>query len=121
MADLKLFTAPYDKCKRELVNFRNENRTDDRDAAYFDWRYTARPLAGMPIIVWAESEQGRRVGSLSMASHQYLINGRLCPVGILGDISVSKESRERRLRYPGRLAGAAALHGDAHVLAARLD
>ena len=83
----------YEECKAEFVSFRNANRDTYRDEAYFDWRYLRRPCELKPVIIWAETHAGVKIGALSLAPHLYMINNRLSLVGILGDISVAQEWR----------------------------
>jgi len=93
MPQTKFIIASYEKCKKDFIEFRNANRDTKRDASYFDWRYLGRPNEQKPIIVWAEAEQGVKIGALSLIPHHYLINNKVAHVGVLGDISVAKEWR----------------------------
>lgn len=94
MADITFLSTSYEKSKYDFIAFRNANREIIQSETYFDWRYLTRPCKQLkPIIVWAETVQGRKVGSLSVVPDYYMINNRLCPIGVLGDISVSRECR----------------------------
>lgn len=92
--DLELSAVPYEKCKKDLVEFRNRNRQTGRGLDYFDWRYLKRPSGREPVIVQAvEKGSGAVVGSLSLIPHEYSVNGAPCLFGVLGDISVSESAR----------------------------
>jgi GNAT superfamily N-acetyltransferase len=93
MIRIKFVIASYEECKKDFIEFRNANRETKRDGTYFDWRYLERPNEQKPIIVWAETEQGVKIGALSLIPHHYLIYNMIADVGILGDISVAKEWR----------------------------
>src|SRR5574341_2169636 len=93
MPRIKFTTTSYEECKNDLIEFRNANRDTMRDGSYFDWRYLERPSEQKPIIVWAETEQGVKVGALSLIPHHFTINNKAAYVGLLGDISVAKEWR----------------------------
>jgi predicted acetyltransferase len=86
---------PYEKCKADLLAFRNANRQTKQDETYIDWRYAGRPCKLQPIIVWAETDRGGKIGSLSLIPHHYMINNRVVPLGVLGDISVAEQWRGR--------------------------
>ena len=94
MADIRFLTTSYEKCKYDFIAFKNANRATKQTETYFDWRYLNRPWNKLkPIIIWAESSEGKKIGSLSLVSHYYMINNRLSPVGVMGDISVEKNWR----------------------------
>lgn len=106
--DLELSAVPYEKCKKDLMAFRNANRQTGRDGRYFDWRYLKRPSCRQPLIVWAvEKGSGSAVGSLSLIPHEYSVNGAPFLFGVLGDISVSESARGKGIA--GRMLGH--LHG----------
>ncbi|MCC6502889.1 MAG: GNAT family N-acetyltransferase [Deltaproteobacteria bacterium] len=92
MLEIKLSETSYEKSASKIISLRNSNRAVPRDANYFNWRYSQRPCDGKPIIIMAEIS-GEAVGCLSLIPHHYYINGERRQVGILGDISVSKEFR----------------------------
>lgn len=92
--DIELSAVPYEKCKKDLVEFRNRNRQTGRGVGYFDWRYLKRPSGRQPVIVWAvEKGSGSTIGSLSLIPHEYSVNGAPSLFGVLGDISVSESAR----------------------------
>lgn len=94
--DIELRAVPYEKCKKDLVEFRNRNRQTGRGVEYFDWRYLKRPSGRQPVIVWAvEKVSASTVGSLSLIPHEYSVNGAPYFFGVLGDISVSESARGR--------------------------
>lgn len=93
MTEIKLFSAVYEECKKDVISFRNANRDIRRDEAYFDWRYLQRPCRLKPVIVWAESPEGSKIGSLTLIPHDFYVYDRVLPLGVLGDISVAKEWR----------------------------
>lgn len=94
MSDIRFLSTSYEKSRDDFISFRNANREITQSEAYFDWRYLNRPCRQLkPIIVWTETVEGRKIGSLSIVPDYYMINKRLCPIGVLGDISVSKEWR----------------------------
>lgn len=95
MKGVRCFSSNYEECKGELLSFRNANRDEKRDMHYFDWRYLGRPNKAEPIIVWAESDHGEKIGALSVILHHFIVNNRIDHIGILGDISVVKEWRGR--------------------------
>jgi len=77
-----------------LINFKNANRSVKQDALYFDWRYKERPNNGhKPVIIWAETAQGEKIGSCSFIPHHFMVDDTVNAVGVLGDISVAKEWR----------------------------
>jgi len=78
----------YDDCWQDLIQIRNECRDTVRDKCYMDWRYLGRPCRKKPKIIWAINELGEKVGSMSIVPHDYCLDGRVCQVGIIGDISV---------------------------------
>lgn len=94
MTNITLSIVPYEDCKEALISFRNTNRTDERNELYFDWRYLERPNSGQkPIIVWAETEYGEKIGSCSIIPHHFSIDNMVHLIGVLGDISVVKHWR----------------------------
>lgn len=98
MTSFSFFAAEYEICRTELLKFRNANRDTKRDIEYFDWRYLGRPSSRKPVIVWAyDALADKKVGAISLIPHDYLIDNKLCSVGILGDISVLKEARGKAL------------------------
>ncbi|MBI5586786.1 MAG: hypothetical protein HY889_00290, partial [Deltaproteobacteria bacterium] len=52
-----------------------------------------RPCRTKSLFIWAEAASGEKIGVLSLAAHDYSLNGARCTVGVLGDISVSKQWR----------------------------
>jgi len=95
MPEIRLSFVPYDKCKHDLISFRNSNRETNRDELYFDWRYLGRKTEIKPVVVWAEDAKGEKVGSMSIVPHRYLADNSACLLGILGDISVDERCRGR--------------------------
>jgi GNAT superfamily N-acetyltransferase len=93
MSEIRLASIPYERCKHQLISFRNSNRETQRSEAYFDWRYLGRPGGLEPVIVWAENAEGRKVGSMSIIPHHYLADNATYVLGVLGDISVADEYR----------------------------
>src|SRR3972149_2265887 len=93
MTDIKFSATGYEQCRAHFIQFRNANRDADQREAYFDGRKANRPGGPQPIIVWAETVEGKRVGSLSLVPHHYLINNAISLVGVLGDISVERAWR----------------------------
>jgi RimJ/RimL family protein N-acetyltransferase len=93
MSNVTFSTVDYDQGKADLLVIRNANRDTTRDAAYMAWRYLDRPTKLPPLVVFAETSAGRKIGSLSVIPHEYAIDNITIPVGILGDISVEKTWR----------------------------
>jgi len=89
---LSFATSGYPECAPELIAFRNANREIPRDRAYFDWRYLGRPCAATPIVVWAELGS-EPVGALTICPHDFHVLEAERIVGVMGDISVRRESR----------------------------
>lgn len=92
---VRIASGTYATCKDWLMDFRNANRATPRDAGYFEWRYRKRPAGAEAVIVWAENEAGSVIGALSLIPHPFLLDGRACLVGILGDVSVAPAARGR--------------------------
>jgi len=97
MHSVSFSATTYRECRRELMEFRNANRDTIRDERYFDWRYSDRPGQSEPIIVWAHGPSSERIGSLSLIPHGFSVNGAPGAVGLLGDISIDKQWRGRRI------------------------
>ncbi len=93
MSEIIFSKYSFEECKKDFIAFRNENRDSKRNEAYFEWRFLKRPSGAQPVIVWAETAAGEKIGSLSIVPHQYLINNLSYPLAILGDISVSRQWR----------------------------
>lgn len=79
------------------MKVRNANRDDARDENYFDWRYLGRPGGKPAAIVLARNGKGEAVGALSLIPHSYWVDNALATVGLLGDISVSREWRGKNI------------------------
>ena len=79
------------------MKIRNANRDDVRDERYFNWRYLGRPGGQPPVIVMARDARGETVGALALIPHLYWIDNAVAPVGLLGDISVAREWRGKRI------------------------
>jgi GNAT superfamily N-acetyltransferase len=92
--DFSLHVSTYADCAVELIAFRNANRADVRERAYFDWRYRRRPCSLASFVVWAKRGD-EPVGALSVFPHDYFIVDGECPLGVIGDVSVSEECRGR--------------------------
>jgi len=97
MHSVSFSASTYRECRRELMEFRNANRDTIRDERYFDWRYSNRPGQSEPVIVWANGPSGERIGTLSLIPHGFSVNGVPGSVGLLGDISIDKQWRGRRV------------------------
>ncbi len=93
MDNIKFIIIPYEKCKKDLITFRNAHRENNQNETYFDWRYLNRPNKSAPIILWAEEKSGKKLGSISLIPHHFMINCSTNLFGILGDISVASEWR----------------------------
>lgn len=91
--NMDFIALSYEKCKKDLMAFRNRNRAAGRDAGYLDWRYRGRPSEKEPVIVWAIDKGGEPAGSLSLIPHEYFVNGLARTLGVLGDISVAESMR----------------------------
>lgn len=79
-------------CFDDALQFRNQNRQEARDASYFEWRYQCRPCAVPAYVVWV-SDGGQFLGAATVAPHDFRICGRDIKLGVVGDISVSKDAR----------------------------
>lgn len=95
--EVELSAASYQQCKPDLMKVRNANRDVPRDESYFDWRYLGRPGSRPPTIVLARNGKGETVGALSLIPHSFWIDNGIVAVGLLGDISVSREWRGRSI------------------------
>ena len=95
MGEISFRISTYNECKNDLLAFRNANRDSIVDLDYFEWRYLERPCDFKPIIIWAENQGGEKVGAVSIIPQYYSIDNIICPVGVIGDISVSKEWRRK--------------------------
>jgi hypothetical protein len=93
MEDTIIIARSYETCKNDLVSFRNANRELERGLDYLDWRYTRRPCEVKPLILWAETVSGDRIGVLSMIPNDFSVDNKPCRLGILGDVSVGVEWR----------------------------
>lgn len=93
MSSIRFSAIPYELCKGDFITFRNANREDLRDEQYFEWRFLNRPSGKGSVIIWAEDANGDKIGSISLTPHHYSVDNRNVLIGILGDISVSKEWR----------------------------
>lgn len=93
MHDVRCRTSFYDSCRYDFIAFKNANRDIKQSKPYFDWRYLEKPIDLKPVIVWAENEIAEKVGSLSITPHLYVADNQTYLLGILGDISVSKNWR----------------------------
>ena len=109
---LTFSTAEYAQCGADLLLMRNANRATPRDKAYFEWRYAMRPNRSQPIIVFAANNAGKKIGCLSLIPHDYMLDGKTRPVGVLGDISVESEWRGRGVTQAmiGYVTGQKAFH-----------
>jgi GNAT superfamily N-acetyltransferase len=99
MEEFRLSKVSYSKCAKELLDFRNLNRSARRDDVYFAWRYAQRPSGIEPSIVWAHDSASRPVGSLSLVPHHYDVSGESHMIGVLGDISVSERMRGKGIAF----------------------
>jgi hypothetical protein len=95
--EVELSVSAYQQCKHDLIKVRNANRDIARDESYFDWRYLGRPGGRSPVIVLARNGKQEVVGALSLIPHSYWIDNGIAAVGLLGDISVTKEWRGRNI------------------------
>lgn len=93
--DIKCFATDYAQGGGDLLSIRNANREMRRDETYLNWRYSMRPAHSKPIIVFAENDTREKIGCLSLIPHEYVVDGKPCSIGVLGDISVDKAWRGR--------------------------
>jgi predicted acetyltransferase len=93
MHEIKFFSSSYDQCKCDFIEFKNANRDIKRNERYFDWRYQEKPVNLKPVIIWAENGDRQKIGSLSVTPHWFQADHQMFPLGIIGDISVSKKWR----------------------------
>ncbi len=87
----------YEECARDVLRFRNANRTVSRTAEYMDWRYAARPCAVHAMVVWALDERHQAVGSAGLVPHDFWVDDKPCVVGVIGDISVEPKHQGKGL------------------------
>lgn len=93
MANHRFSAVSYQDCKSDYIAFRNENRENSRDEAYFEWRFLKKPGGCVPLIIWVESESGEKIGSVGFTQDIYVVNGEQHAFGQLCDISISKRWR----------------------------
>ena len=85
-----IFSAvDYRECKADYIAFRNANRETDRNEAYFEWRFLKKPGGSSPLVIWAESASGEKIGSLGFTQDVYMADGIPCVFGQLSDISIA--------------------------------
>lgn len=103
LSPIDFSVVPFSRCKQEVIDFRNVNRTVVRDQRYFDWRYSQRPATQEPLIVWARTKDGKPIGAASVIPHEYFVLDAIYPIGLLGDISILPSHRGQGIA--GRMLG----------------
>lgn len=97
MSDVTFRTLPFAQCADTVAAFRNSQREAQRDAAYFDWRYVARP-SGLPAHVTLGFDAGgQTVAAASLIPHDFRVADTPVKAGMIGDVSVAASMRGRGL------------------------
>lgn len=97
MSDVTFRTLPFEQCADTVAAFRNSQREAQRDAAYFDWRYVARP-SGLPAHVTLGFDAGgQAVAAASLIPHDFRVADTAVKAGMIGDVSVAASMRGRGL------------------------
>jgi GNAT superfamily N-acetyltransferase len=97
VSEVTFRTLPFAQCADTVAAFRNSQREAQRDAAYFDWRYVARP-SGLPAhVTLGFDAAGQAVAAASLIPHDFLVANTAVKAGMIGDVSVAASMRGRGL------------------------
>ncbi|HTU66402.1 MAG TPA: GNAT family N-acetyltransferase [Steroidobacteraceae bacterium] len=97
MSEVVFRTLPFAQCADVVAAFRNSQREAQRDAGYFDWRYSRRP-SGLPAYVTLGFDAGgTAVAAASLIPHDFLVAEVPVKAGMIGDVSVSASMRGKGL------------------------
>jgi GNAT superfamily N-acetyltransferase len=91
--DCRFLVSGYVESRDEILRLRNANRQIPQNLDYLDWRYQQLQGAPEPVVFWAVSKSGQRVGMASLIFRPYWINGAPKFFAVLGDISLDKALR----------------------------